>query len=271
MHRALRHLRANLVAYLALFVALGGTSYAAASLPRNSVGATQLRSNAVTSSKVKNRSLTTSDLSPKAITSLRGKAGAPGTAGAAGAPGAIGTEGPIGPQGAAGPQGTAGSQGPKGDRGDAGVTVAGWAGSVGAGPLPSDGIVSDLARTHAQSSSGVLTLPVESRVYVDGAVNVGNTSASAPSRAGCTVRRSDSGGSDLLYDVTQQVAVNLPAGDVVTSGDGFVVESMALTGSVLLPAGTYNIGIACTNMASGSGTVLLNGAAMNVLAVPAGG
>ena len=33
-----RHLRRNLVAYIALFVSLGGASYAAATLPRNSVG-----------------------------------------------------------------------------------------------------------------------------------------------------------------------------------------------------------------------------------------
>lgn len=66
------HLRANLVAYLALVIALGGTSYAAVQLPRNSVGAPQikknavaqveLRRNAVTSAKVKNRSLRTGDL-----------------------------------------------------------------------------------------------------------------------------------------------------------------------------------------------------------------
>jgi hypothetical protein len=36
-------IRKNLIAYLALFVALGGTSYAAVSLPGNSVGTRQLR------------------------------------------------------------------------------------------------------------------------------------------------------------------------------------------------------------------------------------
>ena len=33
MHRVVSHLRGNAVAYLALFVALGGTSYAAINLP----------------------------------------------------------------------------------------------------------------------------------------------------------------------------------------------------------------------------------------------
>jgi hypothetical protein len=263
MYQFVRHVRANVVAYLALFVALGGTSYAAASLPRNSVGPTQLKSNAVTSSKVKNGSLSTTDLSPKAIASLRG---ATGSAGAAGAPGATGPQGAAGPQGPVGPQGAIGPQGPKGDQG---VTVAGWSATLTPGPLPADGIVTDLAATHGQSSSGVLTLPVQSRVYVDGSVDVGNSNPSAPSRAGCIVRRAASGGSDLLFDVSPQVVTNLHAGDAATSSDGLVLASMALTGTVLLPAGTYNIGIACMNMASGAGTVLLNNATMNVVAVPA--
>ena len=38
---------ANVTASLALFVALGGTSYAAVTLPRNSVGQKQLRDHAV--------------------------------------------------------------------------------------------------------------------------------------------------------------------------------------------------------------------------------
>lgn len=44
-----------IVAIVALIVALGGTSYAALSLPKGSVGPKQLRKNAVNSAKVKNR------------------------------------------------------------------------------------------------------------------------------------------------------------------------------------------------------------------------
>ncbi len=53
---------ANVVATLALFIALGGASYAAVKLPKNSVGPDQLRKNAVTSSKVADHSLTASDI-----------------------------------------------------------------------------------------------------------------------------------------------------------------------------------------------------------------
>lgn len=81
----------NIMSTLAVFIALGGTSYAVAKLPRNSVGSSQLRSNAVTGSKVRNGSLGLVDLSSSARLS--------------GARGPRGREGPPGPAGAAGPAG----------------------------------------------------------------------------------------------------------------------------------------------------------------------
>ena len=59
----LKHLRTNLVAYLALAVALGtGTAYAAAAIPNGSVTAAKLHTNSVTSTKIKNGSIKTKDL-----------------------------------------------------------------------------------------------------------------------------------------------------------------------------------------------------------------
>jgi hypothetical protein len=52
MIRLLKHARGNAIAYLALFVALGGTSYAAFKLPANSVGTRQLRNHSVTPIKL---------------------------------------------------------------------------------------------------------------------------------------------------------------------------------------------------------------------------
>jgi hypothetical protein len=52
MPRIAKHVRSNLIAYLALFVALGGTSYAALNLPAGSVGTKQLRNGAVTPPKI---------------------------------------------------------------------------------------------------------------------------------------------------------------------------------------------------------------------------
>lgn len=52
MNRIVRHFRGNVIAYLALFIALGGTSYAAFSLPANSVGTRQLRNHSITPIKL---------------------------------------------------------------------------------------------------------------------------------------------------------------------------------------------------------------------------
>jgi len=90
---------ANVTATMALIVALGGTSYAAITLPRNSVGTKQLkpravarsdiRANAVTSAKVRNGSLLSKDFKAGQIPA--------GPAGPAGAPGPVGPAGPAGP------------------------------------------------------------------------------------------------------------------------------------------------------------------------------
>jgi hypothetical protein len=103
----IEHLRRNLVAYLALFVAIGGTSYAATRLPRGSVGTAQIRRGAVTSAKVKDRSLLARDFKAGQLhagpAGPAGVAGAHGVPGLTGAPGSDGLPGPTGPQGVAGP------------------------------------------------------------------------------------------------------------------------------------------------------------------------
>ena len=100
MHRHLSY--ANVMATIAVFIALGGGAYAATTLPKNSVGATQLRNDAVTSAKVKNGSLQRSDFRTADLVKLRGPAGAKGADGAAGAAGAPGAKGDRGEKGDAG-------------------------------------------------------------------------------------------------------------------------------------------------------------------------
>jgi hypothetical protein len=58
---------ANVVATLALFIALGGASYAAIKLPKNSVGTKQLKKNAVTTAKLKKGAVTAAKLKPGTI------------------------------------------------------------------------------------------------------------------------------------------------------------------------------------------------------------
>jgi hypothetical protein len=52
MTRVLHHFKSNVVAYLALFVALGGTSYAAFRLPAGSVGNRALKNHSVSAVKL---------------------------------------------------------------------------------------------------------------------------------------------------------------------------------------------------------------------------
>ena len=96
MRRLTRNLSySNVMSTLALFLALGGTSYAL-TLPRNSVGSSQIRpravhaselaTNAVRSQDVADRSLGLRDLSLSARASLRGISGPAGPTGPAGAP-----------------------------------------------------------------------------------------------------------------------------------------------------------------------------------------
>ena len=47
MSRLVGHMRSNAIAYVALFVALGGTGYAAVNLPAGSVGGRQLRNHVI--------------------------------------------------------------------------------------------------------------------------------------------------------------------------------------------------------------------------------
>ncbi len=67
MTKLLIHFKHNVVAYLALFVALGGTSYAAVNLPAGSVSSKQLRNGAVTNKKLAKGSVGAADLDRKSI------------------------------------------------------------------------------------------------------------------------------------------------------------------------------------------------------------
>jgi Collagen triple helix repeat (20 copies) len=101
----LAYLKRHHIGLLALFIALGGTSYAAAKLPRNSVGTAQLRTGAVTRAKLSH--------------GVRAKLEQAGPAG---------PKGDTGAQGAQGPKGDPGAQGIPGPKGDPGPTSAGVGG-----------------------------------------------------------------------------------------------------------------------------------------------
>jgi hypothetical protein len=89
---------ANVISLLALFVALGGTTYAAATLSKNSVGAKQIKKDAVRASEIKSRAVGTSEVRDAALLAQDFKAG----------------------QLPAGAKGDKGDKGLKGDQGDTG-------------------------------------------------------------------------------------------------------------------------------------------------------
>jgi hypothetical protein len=94
LRAATSYVRKHHVALLALFLALGGTSFAAANL--------------IDGSQIKPNSIPKNRLTRGALAALHGAKGARGVPGA------------QGPQGAQGPKGATGSAGPKGDRGPTG-------------------------------------------------------------------------------------------------------------------------------------------------------
>jgi hypothetical protein len=83
MSRLRPHLTyANVMATVAVFVALGGGAYAAVQLPKNSVKAKQIAKNAVRSPEVKNRSLRRIDFRRGSLPAgERGPQGEPGPVG----------------------------------------------------------------------------------------------------------------------------------------------------------------------------------------------
>jgi hypothetical protein len=105
---------AMIVASVALIIALGGVSYAAAVLPKNSVGPAQLQKQAVTRAKLKNNAVTDAKVKNGSLMAADFRVG----------------QLPVGPQGAAGPQG------PKGDKGDSGAPgISGYQRVVDYGPV----------------------------------------------------------------------------------------------------------------------------------------
>ena len=76
---------ATALSVVALFVSLGGVSYAAAT-----IGSSQIKNNSVASKDIKNKTISTKDISSKARKALKGAKGP------AGAAGKVGPAGPAG-------------------------------------------------------------------------------------------------------------------------------------------------------------------------------
>jgi hypothetical protein len=101
---SIRHLRAHAVPYLALFAALGGTSFAAARVTGRNV-----TDGSLTGADIRDGSLSSRDVSPTAESARvrrgprgpRGRRGPQGPGGLQGLRGPVGLVGPVGPPGLA--------------------------------------------------------------------------------------------------------------------------------------------------------------------------
>jgi hypothetical protein len=151
---------ANVAASAALFLALGGSAYAAIELPANSVGTKQIRAHAVTLKKI----------NPGALKALKGD------------------QGPVGPQGL---KGDAGGTGPTGATGVTGMPGT----SVFASTIPSGTTVTgawgmrDIAPQLAGNNNPieVVSFPVKAPVpLTDATVNTGANTAAGDPDPSCT-------------------------------------------------------------------------------------
>ena len=186
---------ANVMATVAVFMALSGGAYAAATLPRSSVGTRQLKADAVTSSRVKDRSLLARDFRAGQL-----------PAGPRGLQGAAGNTGPTGPAGPAGTNGTDGTNGANGTNGATNVTFRSATVAVSSGPSTAQDAVlcptGQRATGGGYNTGGDTAFAIKSGPTVDA---LGNLPAQGATPLGWAVR------------------IRNPLGGVATTGNVYVV------------------------------------------------
>ncbi len=212
--RLAAYLRQHHLALLALFVALGGTSYAAVKLPAKSVGTAQLKSHAVTPAK----------LSASTIKRLKGNTGA------------TGPQGPAGAQGQPGPQGQPGTQGTPGGRGQDGPP----------GPTASASTNSATAVLLTTSSpvtviSADITTTFPSRIVATAALDIERDSGNS-GNVTCKLQIAPSPFTSYV-DLGHQGLFYAP-------GSGGEETMMPLTAGVLEAAGSYRVRARCDTAGS---------------------
>jgi len=196
------------VACVALVVALGGTGYAAITLPRNSVGNNQLKANAVTGAKVRNGSLGAEDFG-----------------------GAL-------PRGARGPQGPDGQPGSGSGSGTLGFAsrdpaVAGGSIDVGATPVDVLALSVPAGTSGYVASSGPVTVTAPSRLIAN-AQAVILQSAAARGNVSCSIV--------LVTSEVRGIGNYVNAN--IEPNNGYV--PVAVSAGAEVEPGTYDVRVRCT-------------------------
>jgi hypothetical protein len=163
----------NVIASLALFAALGGSSCAAVSITGN-----QVRDGSLSGRDVRNASLTSRDVRDQSLLAGDFKAGQL-PAGPTGEPGPQGPKGDPGPVGQTGDPGTRGEPGPTGDRGPGGD--AGPPGQDGADGVSGYQVLASTSAFDSTSSKTVDATCPTGKVPIGGGFNTSlpNSAASA--------------------------------------------------------------------------------------------
>ncbi|MFT4048589.1 MAG: collagen-like protein [Solirubrobacterales bacterium] len=213
---------ALVIACLALFVALSGTSYAALKLPKNSVGPAQIKKNSVSSTKVKDGSLLAKDFKAGQI-----------------------------PTGA---KGEKGERGEKGDKGDAGATGA-QGPAVSASADTNSGTITTSSTTVISlgniyvRSTGRIVVGSSSRLLIDSSVYMAQSSGSSVLVA-CYLQYFKYPSGSVLSVPYSTTFLTVPTG---------VASRFPLTGRVDVAAGEYDVAVVCnTNSGTVGSTANLN-------------
>ena len=223
------YLRRHHIGLLALFIALGGTSYAAAKLPRNSVGSPQIKSGAVTETKL-----------AQGVRDKLGRTvqGSPGGVGAQGPKGDTGAQGPRGLTGLTGAPGETGKQGEQGKDGKDGAQgPQGIPGPTSAGIGGTNINITPAAGTAIPAATSVtLTQPGKVLVFIMGTFSVRCSSADDCAR---TIGASVGG-------------TQVPGAFATIRGDAGVNAEETINSAGILtnvPAGTHTVSL--TNLITG--------------------
>jgi hypothetical protein len=216
------------ISIVALFVALGGTSYAALTLPRDSVGSRQIKTGAVGGSEVRDGALKLKDFGDEQF-----PAGARGPVGAGGSAGPLGPAGPAGPAGLAGRNGTNGFDGQDGRNG-----ADGRDGAIGPRG-PSDAYLGADSGSQTITNSAIVTVPAGDYVAAaSGQALYFRSDSTSPATEGettCTLRSAEDPAHDTgtfatvpshgfsagtqrggVATVSQNSAFHLPSGGTIT-------------------------------------------------------
>jgi collagen type VII alpha len=226
------------IAALALFVALGGTGYAASQIGAGDDGATASKK--------------------KAKRGPRGPQGPAGPAGKDGADGRNGLNGAPGATGAAGTNGTNGAMGPTGLKGATGATGA--SGSTGAtGATGATGVTGTSGAVSAGSFAGqVQTIPASAftKAFYGPTTTVTLTSAAQRITATAVAVIATSAGTIPSGEFQPDLCYQLGAGTITGfNGPNYTSPvvtttrtNVAVTGSVVPAAvGTYKVGFCAIN------------------------